>query len=239
MSDNKKHIAIVLAGGRGRRMKSDIPKQYMEIGGKPVLYYSLSTFEKSFVDDIVLVTGKDDIEYCKKEIVEKYHITKVSNIVGGGKERYDSVYQGLQVVYNRYKCNLEDVYIYIHDGARPCVTNEVLESCKVDVMIYNACVAAVPVKDTIKVVNASGFVSATPDRTMLWQIQTPQTFRMDIVYDAYTKMLQSKDLSLITDDAMVVEKFGNVPVKMTKSTYNNIKITTLEDILIIEQLLKY
>ena len=139
---SERNTAIVLAAGQGKRMHSKVQKQFLEIQGYPVLYYSLRCFQESpLIQDIILVTGEESISYCKEEIVQKYGFTKVSAVIPGGKERYDSVYQGLLA------CTDTD-YVFIHDGARPCVTDSIINACMHDVKIYNACVAAVPVKDT-------------------------------------------------------------------------------------------
>ena len=147
-------VAVVLAAGRGKRMNSDIQKQYLLIHEKPVLYYSLDVFEKSFVDEIVLVTGEDEIEYCRREIVEKYGFQKVRQIVAGGKERYHSVYRGIE------SCGTCD-YLMIHDGARPFITEEILLRSLSAVREYGACVAGVRVKDTVKIEDGNGFISET------------------------------------------------------------------------------
>ena len=224
----EKNTAIVLAAGQGKRMNSRIQKQFLEIDHRPVLYYSLECFQKSpLIQDIILVTGEEMISYCKKEIVERYNFTKVTKVIAGGKERYDSVYQGLLACED---CD----YVFIHDGARPCVTDSIINACMHDVKIYNACVAAVPVKDTIKVVDAEGIAVNTPDRSTLWQIQTPQVFESELILEAYDKLYCDIDKKGITDDAMVVEKYMNTKVKMTLSEYTNIKATTPEDILVTE-----
>ena len=221
-----KNIAIVLAGGRGSRMESDIPKQYMSLCGKPVLYYALNAFQNSVIDEIIIVSGADDVEHCQKEIVEKYGMTKVSKVVSGGKERYDSVINGLRAIEGT------DGYVFIHDGARPCVSEGIIERCLQDVKKHKACVAAVPVKDTIKVVDKERFSVTTPDRSTLWQIQTPQVFELALVRQAYEKMYRDEARGNITDDAMVVEKYSDTRVKMSLGGYNNIKITTPEDMII-------
>lgn len=221
-----KRVAIVLAGGKGSRMNSDIPKQYMKLLGEPVLYYSLKAFENSEVDEIVLVVGKGDIQLCK-ELVKKYGFLKVCNIVEGGSERYYSVLNGLRAISD---CE----YVFIHDGARPCVTEEVIARCMLDVKKYAACVAAVPVKDTIKIADSDGFAQSTPDRSCLWQIQTPQCFEYNLVKNAYETMAADDERGNITDDAMVVEKYSNRKVKLTMGSYENIKITTPEDIYVAE-----
>jgi len=202
-----KRAAIILAGGRGSRMKSDIPKQYMDLAGKPVLYYSIKAFEQSLIDDIILVAGADDIDYCRREIVDKYGFSKVSEVVAGGSERYYSVLNGLRAV----KCSGE-CYVFIHDGARPCVTEQIIEKCSAEVENYKACVAAVPVKDTIKVADEDGYAKDTPPRNLLWQIQTPQCFEYNLVKNAYETMAADENRGIITDDAMVVEKYTDTKV---------------------------
>ncbi len=229
--------AIVLAGGKGSRMNSDIPKQYLLLCGKPVLYYALQAFQHSSVDEIILVVGNGRIkdvseeEYCKKELIDNYHFNKVKHVVLGGSERYDSVMNGLKEVQNKTD------YILIHDGARPCVTVELIERCILDVVDYNACVAAVPVKDTIKMVDSKGYAVSTPDRKTLWQIQTPQCFECNLIKKAYHNMMVDTEKSNITDDAMVVENYSGNKVKMTHSSYKNIKITTPEDLQIAKSFL--
>jgi len=230
------YTAIVLAAGRGSRMKSDIQKQYMSLQGKPILYYSLKAFEDSFVDRIVLVTGQEELSYCKKEIVEKYGFTKVQAIVAGGKERYHSVYNGICAAGS---CD----YIMIHDGARPFVTQEMLERARLELNSNPAAVAAVPSKDTVKLVDADGYVTATPDRNFVWNVQTPQCFSYPIIKEAYDKLSASEDELQergvrITDDAMVVETFSGCRVKLFEGDYRNIKITTPDDMEVAEKYLQ-
>lgn len=226
-----KTTAIVLAAGEGKRMNSKVHKQYLLLQGKPVLYYALNCFEKSFVDEIILVTGKDEIEYCQESIVKKYGFQKVSAVVPGGKERYHSVYEGLK--------KAQGEYVFIHDGARPLVTEEILRRTYQCVRKEGACVAAVPAKDTIKVSDENGYVSATPNRKFLWNIQTPQVFRREWIRQAYESMLASEmehegGGTSVTDDAMVLETFTGHPVKLVEGSYQNIKITTPEDLKIAE-----
>lgn len=224
---SKKHTAIVLAAGKGSRMQSAVPKQYLELCGKPVLYYSLATFEESFIDEIILVAGKDDISYCKEQIVERYGFQKVTKIIVGGAERYLSVYQGLLAAE-------EADYIYIHDGARPFVDAAILSDAKACVEQYQACVAGMPVKDTIKIVDAEDFAKETPERKYVWQVQTPQVFSYALVREAYDMLMEDQDAYSVTDDAMVVETMLNYPVKLFQASYKNIKITTPEDLQIAE-----
>ena len=216
--------AIVLAGGSGSRMNSSIQKQFLPLKEKPVLYYSLKAFDDSRVTDIILVTGKGQEEYCQQEIIKRYHIKKVKQIVHGGKERFESVFCGLNAA------DMTD-YILIHDGARPLVTKELINRMVEQVQIHKACVAAVPVKDTIKVIDNNGYVVDTPDRQQIWQVQTPQAFEYKLVMSAYQSLMAAGDKH-VTDDAMVVEAYTNRRVKLIKGDYKNIKITTPEDLLI-------
>lgn len=227
----EKNVAIVLAGGRGKRMNMDTPKQYLKLNERPLICYALDCFEKSFVDEIVVVTGKDEILYFKENIVDKYGYTKVREIVEGGVERYHSVLNGLRTIK-------EADYVYIHDGARPCVNQNVLNRARRCVKEYGACVAAVRVKDTIKVVSDTGEIVSTPDRNQLWQIQTPQVFRFESIKNAYEKMIRDDGRANITDDAMVMENYGELSVYVFDGDYDNIKVTTPEDIGTIKNILK-
>jgi len=231
-----KTTAIVLAGGRGKRMNSAVPKQFLMIKDKPVLYYSLKAFEDSFIDSVILVTSEDDMEYCKKEIVDKYGFTKVVKIVAGGKERYHSVLNGIKAASD---CD----YIFIHDGARPFVTQDMLARLLECVEESKACVAGMPVKDTIKIANEEGYIDTTPKRELVWMIQTPQVFDFALIKKAYL-ILEKDEYSLlqkgisITDDAMVVEMLLGEKVKLVEGSYQNIKITTPEDLAIAEGFLE-
>lgn len=225
-----KITAIVLAAGSGSRMKNKTKKQFMEIKGKPVIWYSLFEFEKSRVDEMILVTGKEDIDYCKKEIVEKYNLKKIKNVVAGGSEKYESVYNGLKEVTGNI--------VLIHDGARPLINNEIIERSIEGTIKSDACVVGVPVKDTIKRADKEGYIIDTPNRSELWITQTPQSFKTDLVKMAYKKMkeeLEKGNTTLnITDDAMVVEEFTTNQVRFVQGDYKNIKVTTPEDIDIAE-----
>lgn len=221
--------AIVLAAGQGRRMHSKVQKQFLLLDEKPVLYYSLQCFQDSEVNRIILVTGENEIAYCKAEIVEYYGFDKVTDIVAGGAERYDSVEQGLHLI--------ESGIVLIHDGARPFVTQKMIQASIQAGKEYGACTVGMPVKDTIKVVNAEGYGIDTPDRKTLWQIQTPQTFQVSLIRKAYQCMRQT-DTGNITDDTMLVERYCNKPVKVIEGDYRNIKITTPEDMVLAESILK-
>lgn len=224
--------AIVLAAGQGKRMHSKIQKQFLEIGGKPVLYYSLHCFQESpLIRDIILVTGEEMISYCEQEIVKKYGFSKVHKVTAGGKERYDSVYAGLL-------CCQDTDYVYIHDGARPFITEEMVQRGYEAVKRNNACVMGMPSKDTVKLADSSGYVKETPDRKIVWNIQTPQIFSYDLIRGAY-ESIRKKDMTGVTDDAMVVEQETGTKILLVEGSYQNIKITTPEDLAIAEALLRY
>ena len=222
--EKQKYAAIVLAAGSGKRMNSQVHKQYLIIQDRPVLYYSLKAFEDSAVDEIVLVVGKGEEKFCRKEIVDKYGISKVKAIVEGGKERYHSVFEGL-------KQTSDADYVLIHDGARPFVNQDIIRRCMQEVQKYQACVVGMPVKDTIKIADEGGYAKQTPDRKNVWMIQTPQTFSYALIYEAYEEMLKTEDAA-ITDDAMVLERIKGKKSKLIEGSYRNIKITTPEDLLI-------
>ena len=225
-SVDEKITAIILAAGKGSRMQSEMPKQYLPLFGKPILFYSLQAFEQSIVDEIILVVGKQEQEYCKKEIVEKYGFQKVVHIVEGGAERYHSVYQGL-LVAKKAK------YVLIHDGARPLITMEMIHMAIKEVRQKGACVVGMPVKDTIQLVTTEKVIESTPIRNRTWIAQTPQCFEHSIALSAYEKAIEQQDGS-ITDDAMVVMRYGKQEVSMIEGSYENIKVTTPEDILLAE-----
>lgn len=224
----KKITAIVLAGGSGSRMGASCKKQYLPLGGRPVLSYSLQTFQESCVDAIVLVS--QEAEYCKKEILEKYGIDKVTKIVPGGKERCDSVYAGLLAAE-------DSDYVLIHDGARPFLTQKMIRDSIRAVETYHACVIGMPVKDTIKIADEQNYARMTPKRDQVWQIQTPQTFSYLLILEAYRKV-REEQLKGITDDAMVLEYGHFAKVRLIPGSYQNIKITTPEDMEIAEVFLR-
>ena len=227
-----KVTAIVLAAGQGKRMNSSIANQFLVMRDKPVVYYCLHAFEQSSVDEIILVTGERQVEYCRNEIVEKYLFHKVTRIIEGGKERYDSVYQAL--------LNAEATdYVLIHDGARPFITYELINTIIDRVKECQACIIGMPVKETIKIVDDMGYITKTPDRNTLWVAQTPQAFNYELIRKAYETFYQEKDITniAITDDAMLYETYIKQPVKMLRGNYSNIKLTTPEDLILAEQIL--
>ncbi len=227
---NDKITAILLAAGCGSRMKSNIQKQFMPLGEYPVIYYPLKVLEESIVDDVILVTGKQDIEYCRQNIIKKYGFSKVRTIAAGGSERYESV-------WNALKCITDAEYVLIHDGARPFITDKMINASIENVRIFGACTVGMPVKDTIKLVDDEQMGVNTPDRRYLYQIQTPQTFERRLLNDCYLRMMDAKD-NRVTDDTMVVERYAGKKSKVLEGSYTNIKITTPEDLKIAEIFLK-
>ncbi|MFA9464305.1 MAG: 2-C-methyl-D-erythritol 4-phosphate cytidylyltransferase [Velocimicrobium sp.] len=219
-----KTTAIILAAGKGKRMRSDVPKQYLEVSGKPLLFYSIKAFEDSCVDEIMIVM--DDVKYGKEQIVNRFGFKKVVNIIVGGKERYHSVYCGLNAAKG-------SDYVLIHDGARPFITKQQIEVLLAETYQAGACVSGMPVKDTIKIADKRNQVKETPNRDDVWMVQTPQVFSYSLIKNAYDRFMED-DRKEVTDDAMVLEKYGSHSVKLVKTSYRNIKITTPEDILIAE-----
>lgn len=227
MTENKKPcVAVVLAAGQGKRMGTSVQKQYIELEGKPLIYYALRTFQESeIIDAVVLVVGKGQVSYAENEIRLKYDFSKVRAIVEGGKERYDSVWKGLKAV----DLKQEDSYIFIHDGARPFVDEGILRRGYETVERFRACVAGVPSKDTVKVADQDGFAVNTPERKYVWIIQTPQVFERSLIMEAYARLMEEEHAD-VTDDAMAVERMMKLPVKMFEGSYQNVKITTPEDL---------
>ncbi|HCX64573.1 MAG TPA: 2-C-methyl-D-erythritol 4-phosphate cytidylyltransferase [Eubacteriaceae bacterium] len=228
---NKPYVsAIVVAAGLGSRMKSGVNKQYLYLNGKPVLSHTLKAFEKcELIDEVILVISKSDEELCTKEVLKAEKIKKVKKVVYGGNSRQESMYNGLLEVNNK-----ADVVI-THDGARPLVHQSILLKSIEATLEHGASVVAVPVKETIKVVDENYQVKDTPNRAELWAVQTPQTFRYDLLVEAHEQARASDYTG--TDDAMLVEKLGH-SIKIVKGHYDNIKITTPEDLIIAESIIK-
>lgn len=220
--------AIITAAGKGTRMNCDINKQYIEIAGIPVLARTIDVFQNcDAINNIILVVNEEDINFCRHRIVEYYNFSKVRSLVSGGAERQNSVYKGLCAVYD--DCDI----VLIHDGARPFVTNKNIVDCINEAKTYGACGVGVKLKDTVKISDQNGFVAATPDRSNLWSIQTPQGFAYNIIMEAHKKAISSSYLG--TDDMALVERQG-IPVKIVEGNYQNIKITTPEDLAIGESI---
>lgn len=229
----RRFVAIVLSAGSGSRMNSSIPKQYMEILGKPMLYYPLKCFEECpYISEIIIVAAAKDINMVQTEIADAYGFKKVRKIVAGGKERYNSVFNGLKAAENAE-------YVMIHDGARPCIDNNLLDRLRDSVISSGACIPAVPCKDTVKIADSEGFVKMTPDRQTVWNVQTPQTFELQGIKKAYEAYMTAPSRGInITDDAMIWEIYDRRKVRIVTGDYKNIKLTTNEDIVQIENILK-
>ena len=224
-----RNCAIILAAGKGSRMGEHINKQYLNIKKHPILYYTLKSFTKcNCIDDIIVVVAEGEMDYCKKEIVEKYSFLKVKDVVIGGKDRQDSVLIGLNTVTN---CEI----VLIHDGARPFVNEAIIEHAIIYANLYGATACGVTPKDTIKIKDSFGFSMKTPDREMLFCVQTPQAFKYDLILNCHNKICE-EGIS-VTDDTMVVERYGN-KVYLYEGSYNNIKITTPEDLEMGRQILE-
>ena len=222
--------AVVLAGGSGSRMNTKTAKQYLPLNGKPLIYYALRQFQDRAVEKIALVVAEGQQDYCRKEIVGRYGFTKVSAIVSGGSERYLSVHAGLKA--------LDGVdYVLIHDGARPCVDQDILNRTMECVAKEDACVVGMPVKDTIKIVDERQMAQKTPDRRCLWQVQTPQAFSYDLICRAYDAVIATGEQA-VTDDAQVLELAFGKTCRLIEGSYRNIKVTTPEDLDIAKIFLK-
>lgn len=233
--ENRKNVAILLAAGRGSRMGSETEKQFLELGDKPLLYYSLKAFETSeVIDQVIIVTNKERIAYVEKAIVSNFHFTKVTAVIPGGSERYLSVWGGLKHIKSE---NKKRGYVFIHDSARALINTDIVKRAYEGVREYQACVVGMPAKDTIKIAGSDGFVESTPSRDKVWIIQTPQVFTLDSAYRAYEALIK-ENISDVTDDAMVVEKMLKIPIKLIKGSYENIKITTPEDLKVAESILE-
>ena len=219
--------AIILAGGKGKRMGSAISKQFIDIKGKPIIYYTLKKFsENKKIDNIIVVLPEDEVKYFKENILKKYEL-RINKIVG--KERQDSVYNALKSLKN----SSTDI-VLIHDGARPFISERIINEGIKFAEIYGAAAPGVMPKDTIKVKNEKNFSIDTPNRANLVSIQTPQVFKFDEILECHEKIRYNGEK--VTDDTMVVEKYG-YSVYLYDGEYTNIKVTTAEDLILAERLI--
>jgi 2-C-methyl-D-erythritol 4-phosphate cytidylyltransferase len=220
--------AIVLAGGRGKRMGCAQSKQYIHVNEKPILYYTLKQFIKnSFIEKIILVIPEDEKDYCKNQVLDKYGLI-VDKVVTGGKERQDSVYNALRELSD------SDI-VLIHDGARPFVSQKIINDAIKYARLYKATAPGVMPKDTIKVKDENNFSVDTLKRSNLVAIQTPQAFEFNLIYECH-KQIKSRGI-IVTDDTSAVELLGN-EVYIYEGDYTNIKITTPEDLILADYLVK-
>ncbi|ADL11687.1 2-C-methyl-D-erythritol 4-phosphate cytidylyltransferase [Acetohalobium arabaticum] len=221
--------AIIPAAGQGKRMKSKLNKQYLSLLDKPVLAHTVEVFQNcDLITEIIVVVKEDEIDYCRRKVIEKYNYNKVKALIRGGQSRQKSVHNGLQSVDNAD-------YVLIHDGARPLLTEDMLCRAVDQVKDYKAVGVAVPVKDTIKRIDNDGYVAETPVRDKLWAIQTPQAFEYSLVSEAYNKAM--KEGISGTDTSILVERLGQ-KVKLIRGSYENLKITTPEDLINAEAIIK-
>lgn len=226
------NTVIVVAGGSGTRMKMPLKKQYLHLGGAPILQHTLKAFDTAgSVDRICLVVPGEDISYCQKIIFDDVAFSKEIHITAGGRERQESSYNGLRF-FNDHN---EDDIIIIHDGVRPLVSHDEIESSIAGAEKYGAAIIAVPAYDTIKKVNRDKMIESTPDRETIWHALTPQAFKYRLLNDAYRYARENKITG--TDDASLVEMAGR-KVRVIEGQRSNIKITTREDIDIAEVFLR-
>jgi 2-C-methyl-D-erythritol 4-phosphate cytidylyltransferase len=222
--------AVIVSAGKGQRFNQGTKKQFLALGGKPILARAIDPFEASpLIRSIYLVVAPEDMDYCRSAIVEEYRYGKIARIVAGGTTRQQSAKNGLDAVPG--DCEI----ISIHDGVRPFVTNQMIEDSVRGALRFGAVVVGVPVKDTIKHVSTDGTVLRTLDREPLWQIQTPQTFQTALIRDAHNRALAEGVAA--TDDASLVERLGT-EVHVLPGSYSNIKITTPEDAALAEYLIQ-
>ncbi len=225
-----KTIAIVPAAGTGERMGIDRKKPYLLLNQRPLLYYTLTALDSiPSIAQIIVAVAPGDERFCQQQVLEKFHFNKSIQIIPGGSSRQESVRRLLERVP-------EDAQlVLIHDGARPLITPELLEQAIAETRVWKATVLAVPVKDTIKSANDTLQIEKTISRERLWAIQTPQTFERSVIQEAHQRASQEGFIG--TDDAALVERMG-VQVKIVMGSYDNIKITTPEDLIVAEALLK-
>ena len=209
-------------------MRTSVKKPYLNLGDKPILVHTIGVFDRNpVIDTISVIVDDADLEFCQSRVIAPNAFHKVGDLVGGGLTRQASVFNGLQSLPTDVDC------VVVHDGVRPFVTDEVIFACIEAADEWGAAVAAVPVKDTVKVASADGFIVDTPDREKLWAVQTPQAFRASVLADAHA-MAQRKGVTA-TDDAMLVEQLG-FKVKLVSGSESNLKITTPEDLIFAEAL---
>ena len=217
-----KTVAVIPAAGAGLRMGRATAKQFLEVDGKPILALTLEKFQACrAIDGIVLVVPPDDLELCKRTIIDRYGLTKVFKVIAGGDRRQDSVRLGIEASGDEYGL------IVIHDGVRPFIETGLIERAVLAAMKDRAIITGLPAKDTVKKADEGGFVLETYERKMLWLVQTPQVFRYEDIIAAHRRALLEQ-WDDVTDDASLIEKMG-IPVKIILGSEYNIKVTTPQD----------
>jgi 2-C-methyl-D-erythritol 4-phosphate cytidylyltransferase len=221
--------AIVLAAGRSTRMGGGPNKQFIELLGKPIVYYSLAALEECRAVDAVIVVRRPDCAQQAEQIVREFGFQKVVAFADGGVERQDSVWNGLE------KCDPATDMVAVQDGGRPLVTPVLIQSTVASAQAHSTGIYASKVVDTIKEANEDKTVIRTVDRTKLWAVQTPQTVRLPLLREAYTKVFERQ--AVVTDEAAAVESLGQ-KVHLVETAFLNLKITTPADLAIAEALLR-
>jgi 2-C-methyl-D-erythritol 4-phosphate cytidylyltransferase len=217
-----KTYAVVVAGGAGQRMGKPIPKQFLLLGGEPILARTLEVFENTaIIDSVIVVVPKNQIEFTKTEIVNKYSLKKVETVCAGGERRQNSVWAGLQAI--KPPCDV----VAIHDGVRPLITPEVITKSVLVTRNFGAALVAHPVRSTVKVISDDGFVPSTPERRTLVSAQTPQTFNYNLITEAYREAIRSDFRA--TDDSQIAEHAG-ARIVIVPGDAENLKITTETDL---------
>ena len=222
--------AIVAAAGLGVRMGNSTPKPYLLLAGKPILAHTLGAFEKiKEVQEVTLVVHPEELDYCQDKVISPYGFKKVLRLVPGGKERQDSVYNALKAL--KHEDDLE--IVLVHDGVRPFITGEQVRRVIQAARSHGGAVLGLPAQDTLKTVNAEGEVRQTLERRDIWQIQTPQAFRKELLLRAHQRALEDNFIG--TDDSVLLERMG-VKVQIVPGSTRNLKITTPDDLVMAEAL---
>lgn len=222
-----KITAVIVAGGKGTRMGANKNKVFLELAGKEVIFHTMYAFERNDrIDEIVMVTGKNDITQCE-DIIKRYGFYKIKAVIEGGKTRQKSVLNGLKVA--------DGDIVLIHDGARALVNDEEIDNVIDDCIEFGAAAAGVPCKDTLKSIDDDGFIQSTVDREKTYMIQTPQAFKRETILKMH--QIAESDNFTATDDCMIAERYG-LKIKISEGSYDNIKLTTPEDMIIGERILR-
>lgn len=229
MKDGCKFAAVIAAGGSGSRFGGDVPKQYLNLCGRPVIAHTIKKFEMCpLISEIVIVSHRDYIVYCR-DLALELGFKKVTTIAEGGSSRQESVFKGLKQLG-------EDItHVLIHDAVRPGVSVQTIEACCADARDYGACAAGVRAVDTLKLSEDGSFIASTVDRDKLWQIQTPQAFEKELILSCHKKA--AFEGFEATDDCMLAERYG-FKVRLTQSSRFNIKITDSGDLTVMEGLMQ-